>query len=114
MKIEHVISLGGSLLLLALLAAPASASESGITQDPIAQSGPTVSLRIQLEKGLRLRRPVEFDFIDRVIKLVDAGTLSRSIVDSTFLWATRKHDSQPYPYFERGLRIRAARAGVEI
>ena len=45
--------------------------------------------------------------------MVDDGQLPRSLVESTFLWAQRKKP-WPFPYFQRGLRERARRIGVEI
>jgi hypothetical protein len=76
-------------------------------------SGPTVDLRIQLEKGLKARLPREFAFIDHVIGMVDSNQLPRDLVQSTFLWARAKKP-YPFPYFENGLRLRAARQGIRL
>lgn len=95
------VAFGG--LALATSPAPADA--------PVAPGGP--NLKTTLEKGLRARRPVEFEFIQQTIDLVDAGTLPQSVVESTFLWA-RKKRPYPYPFFERALRERAKRLGVTI
>lgn len=67
-------------------------------------------LEQQLKSGLRARRPVEFEFIHAVVVMVQEGDLPIDLVQSTFLWA-RRHKPYPYPYFERGLRDRAAKAG---
>ena len=80
----------------------------------VAQEGPVVSLKDRLEKGLKLRRPVEFAFVAKVVKMVDAGELPQSLVDSTFLWARRQDRSQPFPYFKHGLRLRAEREGIDL
>ena len=66
-----------------------------------------------MEFGLKARRPREFAFIALVVKMVDEGVLPLSLVQSTFDWARRK---EPYPmvYFERALRIRADRKGIQI
>ena len=71
------------------------------------------SLRDQLEKGLKARLPREFAFIDRVVGMVDAKQLPYDLVQSTFLWARVKRP-YPFPYFEMGLRTRAARQGIKI
>ena len=70
-------------------------------------------LKQTLKSGLKARRPVELDFIDRVVTMVKNGDLPISLVQSTFLWA-RRHQPRPYPYFERGLRERAAKSGISI
>ena len=71
------------------------------------------SLKDQLEKGLRARRPEEFAFIGRVVALVDDGKLPVKLVRGTFGWARRKKP-YPFPYFERALKLRAAKIGVVV
>ena len=77
------------------------------------RDGIQVDFRQQLEKGLYARRPEEFAFIARVVRMVDENQLSRRLVESTFQWA-RKKRPYPYVYFERGLKVRAARLGVTV
>lgn len=72
------------------------------------------TLRQELEFGLRARFDRELDFIDRVVVLVKTGELRLSVVLSTFQWARQKDASFPFPYFERGLTLRARRLGVTI
>ena len=78
---------------------------------PIAPGGP--DLQTTLEKGLRARRPVEFDFIASVVQMVDDGTLPVSIVQTSFLWA-RKKRPYPFPYFRQSLRIQAQQMGIDL
>lgn len=66
-----------------------------------------------LESDLRARRPQEFAFIARAIELIEAGKLSESLVRSTYLWA-RKKPRRKFQYFERGLRFRAGRLGINL
>jgi hypothetical protein len=73
----------------------------------------TPKLKDTLEKGLKARLPSEFAFIDTVISKVDDGTLPRSMVESTFLWA-RRRQIHAFEYFEQGLRVRAAQIGVTL
>ena len=86
-------------------AAPAVAAD--------AMSGQIAGLKDQLEKGLKARQPAEFDFVAKVVALVDVGRLPRDLVESTFLWA-RKKRPYPFPYFERGLKVRAAQRGIQL
>ena len=91
---------------VAVAAAPSGQSGS-------AGGAQVADLKKQLEAGLKARRPQEFAFIARVMALVDAKELPRELVQSTFDWA-RKKQPHPFQYFERALRIRAAKIGVDI
>jgi hypothetical protein len=71
------------------------------------------SLKTTLEKGLKARRPVEFAFIADVAARVEAGTLPRSLVNTTFLWAKKKQPF-PFPYFQQALKVRAKQAGITL
>jgi len=94
-----------------------SAQVSGIAPpsgSPTPTPGVTIAdLEQQLKSGLKARRPVEFDFIHLVVVKVKNGNLPIDLVQSTYLWAIR-HKPYPYPYFERGLRERAAKAGYAL
>jgi hypothetical protein len=82
----------------------------------VAQFGPRTkmaNLRETLEKGLQARRPEEFEFIRRVVQQVDDGTLPMDLVRGTFDWARRKRPF-PFPYFERALKLRAAKLGITV
>lgn len=76
-------------------------------------SGRSITLQQLLERGLRLRRPEEFQFVRKVVQMVEQGKLSEKLVKSTYNWA-RKKRPYPYPYFERGLKLRAAKEGIRI
>lgn len=87
--------------------------------DRLAQSPTAIKvpdLKQQLEKGLRARRPVEFQFVALVVNMVENDTLPLALVKSTFLWARKKAltTQYPFPYFERALRERAAKEGINI
>jgi hypothetical protein len=85
-----------------------------MSPSPVAKE--VADLKQQLEKGLRARRPEEFKFVDLIVKMVGKDTLPLSLVKSTFLWAKKKGLTTPYPfpYFERALRVRAAKQGIKI
>jgi hypothetical protein len=70
-----------------------------------------VSLKVQLEKGLRAMRPQDFEFLAVVLQQVDDGELPRDLVDQAFLWARRQR-SYRVQYFEKVLRLLAKRQGV--
>lgn len=93
-------------------------SAAGLIRDPSGSSGVAAAAEVaqlqdQLESGLKARRPAEFAFIQRVVTLVEQERLPLPIVVSTYRWAEAKY-KQPFPYFVRALRIRAARIGVQI
>ncbi len=81
--------------------------------EPVAVDGKILSLKQKLEKDLRARRPQEFAFIKKVVDRVDDKTLPLSVVDSTYLWA-RKKPLHPFQYFERAMKIRAKKFGVNL
>lgn len=96
----------GAILLLAIsvivqATPPAAISGGGVTG---------LNLQTQLEKGLRARRPVEFAYIAQVVAQVEAGTLPRSLVDTSFL-AARKQPRHPLQYFQFTLQARAQKLG---
>lgn len=71
-------------------------------------------LQDQLEGGLKARLPNEFAFINRVVQAVKDRELSLAEVKSIFQWARRKNNKVPFPYFERAMRIVAAKKGVAL
>jgi hypothetical protein len=73
----------------------------------------SADLREMLEAGLKARRPEEFAFIKRVVAQVQTGELPQDLVRSTFDWARYKRP-YPFPYFERGLKVRAAQRGIVV
>jgi|WetSurMetagenome_2_1015567.scaffolds.fasta_scaffold1365103_1 hypothetical protein len=55
----------------------------------------------------------EDGFIERVVAMVDKGTLPLDLVQSTFLWAKKK-PTKKFFYFKFGLIQRAAAQGITI
>lgn len=101
------------LIVLAFGLAVTAAEPPSPPVDTPGSNAATVDLRTTLQKGLKARRPEEFEFINQVIALVDAKVLPITMVQSTFIWA-RRVPRTPMPYFERALRLRAKRIGVVI
>jgi hypothetical protein len=98
------------LLTLVLCATAALAAEPG----PIGEGGVMkMDLKKQLETGLLARRPIEFDYINQIVKLVEEGQLPRKMVVSTFLWA-RRTPTRKLEYFAFALQARAKNLKVQL
>ncbi len=72
-----------------------------------------LTLRETLEKGLKARRPVEFQYLARITRMVDRGQLSEPLVRSTFGWA-RHRPERPLQQFQFALYERAKKQGVTV
>jgi hypothetical protein len=102
-----------AILLLGIVAAWTVALRAADLA-PIDGGGVTgLDLKTQLEKGLYARRPVEFEYIDQIIQLVEDGQLPRELVTSTFVWA-RKKPNRRLQYFQFALQARARGLDVEL
>lgn len=73
-----------------------------------------VSLKNTLEKGLYCRKPNEFEFVALVAQKVEQRQLSAEVVLSMFKWSRERRPHFPFPYFEAGIRQRAAALGVQL
>ncbi len=101
------------LVIGLVLLAPA-AGWAGDVPPPINGGGVSgLNLQTQLEKGLKARRPVEFAYIDQIIKLVEDGKLPISLVTSTYGWA-RKQRGRQLQYFQFALQARAKGLDVQL
>lgn len=72
------------------------------------------TLKESLKAGLKCRRPVEFEFIDKVVAFVEAGKLPQDLVLNTFDWARKQRQDIPFPYFQQALILRAGKIGVSL
>ncbi|MBS0211408.1 MAG: hypothetical protein JSS27_20900 [Planctomycetes bacterium] len=101
--------LAGCLLLTLVLIVAAS---TVATPPPANTAGGVTDLTLQeqLEKGLRARRPVEFQYIAQIVAQVEAGTLPRELIDTTFI-AARKRPRHQLQYFQFILQSRARALG---
>ena len=98
---------------LALLAATSAGRLRAAENGGGSYGAEVAGLKDQLDGGLKARRPEEFAFIAKVCTMVDLKQLPYDMVKGTFMWA-RKKRPYPYPYFERGLRLRAAQRGIKL
>lgn len=103
------ISAGCAISLICLGLASAALADDVITTDGTT----TISLDVQLKKGLRVMRPVEFDFLQEVLDQVDSGDLPREMVERAFLWA-RRYPRYRVQYFEKTLRALARRRRISF
>lgn len=101
----------GVLLLMAGVLLTGMPARPALGQSPIAPGGP--DLQTTLQKGLKARRPVEFQFIANVVQLVNDGTLPESTVITCFLWA-RRYRQYPCAYFMAALRNQVAPMGIAL
>jgi len=95
------------------------ASLVAITWERVVQADQQqANLNETLRAVLRCRRKIEFDFVDLVTQKVDQGMLPKTLVLSMMKWslerAREKGDKIPFPYFQEGLRRRAAEIGVTL
>jgi hypothetical protein len=57
---------------------------------------------------------LEFEFVDLVVQKVDNKQLPQDMVLSMLQYARKKRPNQPFPYFEAGMKQRAAAIGVQL
>lgn len=102
------------MLSVCLAASLWSGRALAVSPPPIDAGGVQgLDLKTQLEKGLYVRRPVEFAYIAEIVKLVEEGELPYSLVATTFTWAQRK-PVQRLQYFQFALEVRARNLPVKL
>ena len=103
-KPNRLKTLGIFCVLAGLMAAVTFA----VAQQSTPSAPEVANLREQLEKGLRARRPIEVQFLSRVIQLVNQGRLTQEVVQGTFSFVLKKYRDKKYlvPIFEQTLRKR--------
>lgn len=111
---RRIRKVGGlAVLALALLATTSTGRLLAAERGGGSYGAEVAGLKDQLDAGLKARQPEEFAFIAKVCTMVDRKQLPFDMVKGTFMWA-RKKLPYPYPYFERGLRLRAAQQGIKL
>jgi hypothetical protein len=100
---------GVRIATIGLLFSPLVPSLTPLQADQIAR------LIDQLSAGLKVRKPAEKLFVERVVQLVDNKVLPLSMVLGVFQYARKKEDRYPFFYFREALKIRAAKElGVKL
>jgi len=72
-----------------------------------------LNLKTQLEKGLKARRPVEFEYIRQIVDLVEEGELPYHLVITTFGWAQMKPNRQ-LQWFQLALAARTRNLDIDM
>jgi hypothetical protein len=82
------------------------------------------NLNETLRSILKCRRPEEFAYVNLVTQKVDQGELPLALVLSMMQWARKRARQEidagrrktdiPFPYFQQGLKLRAAEIGVDL
>lgn len=72
-----------------------------------------LDLETQLQKGLKARRPVEFQYLKEIVQLVEDGSLPRQLVITTFL-AAQQRRRHPLQWFQMALAARARGLDVKL
>ena len=100
------------ILLIGLCLVPVSQAAAQIVVPATIQ--PTVTLRDQLINRLRATTPERQAFIDHVIKQVTEQKLDLRLVIAVERYSIRRNRAFPFPFFERAIRIEAAKRGVAL
>jgi hypothetical protein len=113
---------------LAILAAAAAQTANAATvldrlfklsfhvEPPVQKNSGSVDVldAAKIKAALRTATPEEGGFVDRVVGLARAGKIPAELVESTFDWARKKPYAHRFQYFQRGLTLRAAKAGITL
>lgn len=98
-----------------LAAAMVEADDPKPSPPPLGNSLPkSFDLKKQLETGLKARRPSDFAYIARVVGKVENGTLPRTLVDQSFMYARSRSKHYPIVYFQFTLEQLAKKAGAAL
>lgn len=82
------------------------------------------TLNEMLRSVLKCRRPEEFAYVNLITAKVNSGELPIALVLSMMKWAAERSRQEvqnhhrntdiPFPYFQQGMRLRAAQIGVSL
>lgn len=97
------------VLFLRTLGGTALAQQVRAAATPAVQA----TLKDQLEKALRARRPQEFGAIAEVLEGVEQGTLPLDIVQTSFNWSRKKRANR-VQYFILAVNAQARRRGIDF
>lgn len=109
-----LFSLTMILVVRGVMATTPAVSVNEISNQSKLGKAANASLESVLAAGLKCRRQVEFDFVKKVAKKVENGTLPHALVESTFFWARRQQDQYPYISFRYALELRAKKIGIAL
>ena len=81
---------------------------------PLSAEPMLANLEETLKFSLKCRRPEEFAFVTLVVQKVQQKKITRELVLSTLQWAVERRPEFPFPYFQAGIKKRAAAIGVQL
>jgi|GEM_PF-2319504 len=111
---RFLIAIAVALLCICWLAERACGQSAAARAPAFDAGGVTgLDLETQLQKGLKARRPVEFQYLHEIVKLVDQGKLPRKLVITTFL-AAQQRRRHPLQWFQLALESRARGLDVKL
>jgi hypothetical protein len=108
--VASLLRLAVAIVMIGCLTMP-GAMEWCRAAAPVSPFSRGITLRQMLVKGLKARRPIEFEYLDTIVLMVDRGELPESLVRSTIFWAWQRY-SNPLQFFQVALAERAARVGL--
>lgn len=89
--------------------------QAQVTPPTPPESGTQIaSLEDYLVNSLRATLPEQRTFIKLVEQKVENGELERKLVLAVLKYAHRRHSRFPFPFFERAMRIQAAKQDVTL
>ena len=96
-------------LAISSVAAGISLATRHVSAEPM-----LANLEETLKFSLKCRRPEEFAFVTLVVQKVQQKRITRELVLSTLQWAVDRRPEFPFPYFQAGIKKRAAAIGVQL
>jgi hypothetical protein len=99
------VSRKGSAIILLLLLATFCWTQAARAGTPLDAD--------EVKAALKTTTIEEEGFVEHVVAMVNADQLPRSLFESTFLWARKKHRHR-FQYFKAALIARAADIGIQL
>jgi hypothetical protein len=102
-------------LLIAFAVSSENVSFAQITQPVTPRGGnQAASLNDILVNNLKATTPDQQAFLLRVVEETDNKHLEQGLALAVMRYAQRKHSAYPFPYFERAIRVEAAKRRVAL
>jgi hypothetical protein len=111
---EKVTPMRYVCLAFTLLFASHASAQIVAPQASVTPGDPTGLLRDQLINRLHATREDQRDYLELVVRKVREGELEAKLVVAVQRYAIRRHDSFPFPFFERAMRYEAAKRRVAL
>ncbi len=115
LRVEYPRILTVMVVLLACAVTTENAAHAQITR-PITPRGgnQTASLYDILVSNLKATTPDQQTFLVRVVEETNNKRLDQGLALAVMRYAQHKHSAYPFPYFERAIRVEAAKRRVSL